>query len=378
MGINSPSKRVPVRIVASLFCVAVSAAVVGIWLSHVNADLPPEKKVVDVREMSVKERAELGEMLIFGMEGGSEIRGAIGKAQCPLCHGFRDGVVGERAPNLFGITTRAWERLKDPRYHLGKPNERNTIQKEAFPGAGTATTAIEYIAESAICPSCYVVAGFGVKGTNDRESPGVKLHKPPISLSIDELIAVNTWLYVHDGNEPPSPQEIEQAYRKFIPQSEWPYPSSDPEIYPGRYGPPTRSVVPVDLMSNLTGKEPIDEIFTKAACIACHTIPGVQRPVGILPPIEQLRNSSIVPGVQGAVGLVGPPLNMKTTALERLKASDYKGKATNIREYIIESIVDPSIYVVEGYPDNFMPKDYGKRLAGPVIERMVDYLSQLE
>jgi len=69
---------------------------------------------------------------------------------------------------------------------------------------------------------------------------------------------------------------------------------------------------------------------------------------------------------------------MKTTALERLKASDYKGKATNIREYIIESIVDPSIYVVEGYPDNFMPKDYGKRLAGPVIERMVDYLSQLE
>src|SRR5207247_753649 len=143
------------------------------------------------------------------------------------------------------------------------------------------------------------------------------------------------------------------------------------------FAPPTHSDVTVSLASKLTGKEPIDEIFTKAACIACHTIPGVQRPVGIFPPMEQLRSAGIVPGVQGAVGVVGPPLNMKTTAPERMKASDYKGKATNIREYIIESIVDPSIYVVGGYGD-FMPKDYGKSLAGPVIERMADYLLQLE
>ena len=199
----------------------------GSWSLSANADPSAEKKIVDVREMSVKERAALGEKLIFGTIGGSEIRGSIGRAQCPLCHGFQKGFLSERAPNLYGITERAKERLKDPRYKVGKPEERDTVQKEAFPGSGTATTGLEYIAESLVCPSCYVVSGFGMRGTNDRESPGEPLIGPPIELSICELIAIDTWLYVHDEKEPPSPREIEQAYRKFIPESEW-YKVADP------------------------------------------------------------------------------------------------------------------------------------------------------
>jgi len=324
----------------------------GLWLVPVNADPPPERRIVDVREMSVKERAELGEMLIFGRVGESEIRGAIGKAQCPLCHGFQKGFPSERAPNLFGITTRASERLKDPRYHLGKPEERDTVRKEAFPGAGTATTAIEYIAESAVCPSCYVVAGFGVKGTDDRESPEPYLLKPPISLSIDELIAVDAWLYVHDGKEPPSPDEIEKAYRKFIPESEWHKVARPFEVPPVVQVP----VGPVPGSPTIKGDEPIEVLFTKAMCFACHTIPGIP----------------------GAVGLVGPTLNMKTTAPKRIMDPDYKGRATNVREYIIESIVDPSVYVVKGFPDNIMPKDYRFKLSDEVLDKMAEYLSQLE
>jgi tetratricopeptide (TPR) repeat protein len=186
-----------------------------------KADSPAEEKLVDVSAMSVEERADLGEKLIFGAVGKSRIGGAIGKAQCPLCHSFQKGFIGERAPNLYGITNRANERLKDPRYHLGHPNERDTVQQEAFPGSGTATSALEYIAESAVCTHCFVVPGFGTKGTDDRESPEALLLKPPLSLSIDELIAIDTWLYVHDGKNPPSPDEIRRAYRKFIPESEW-------------------------------------------------------------------------------------------------------------------------------------------------------------
>jgi cytochrome c2 len=316
-----------------------------------KAASPPEKRTVDVRQMCVKERADLGEKLIFGKLGVSRQPGNIGKAQCTLCHGFNKGSPSERAPNLFGITTRAWERLRDPRYHQGKPGERDTIQKEAFPGSGTGTTAIEYIAESVVCPSCYVVAGYGVKGTNDSESPGVQVYKPPINLSIDELIAIDTWLYVHDGKDPPSPEEIESAYRKFIPESEWPSASRDPESYPSK----NTAAIREDATFNLTGKEPITEIFTKPLCFACHYIPGIQ----------------------GAVGIVGPKLNMKTTALERIRGGDYKGKATNLREYIIESVVAPSIYVLPGYPD-IMPKYYGERLNKAVIDRIADYLSQLE
>jgi hypothetical protein len=327
---------------------AVSLVSFGFWSLSANADAPSEKRIVDVREMSVKVRAELGEKLIFGSVGASKTQGAIGKAQCPLCHGFQKDFLSERAPNLYGITERAKERLKDPRYHLGKPNERDTVQREAFPGSGTAITAIEYIAESAICSNCYVVAGFGVKGTNDRESAEVfSMHKPPVDLSIDELIAIDTWLYVHDGKEPPSPQEIEQAYRKFIPEAEWPKPSSDREVYPAKYRPG---------LTGLIGKESMDRIFTAAMCFACHTIPGIP----------------------GAVGIVGPKLDMKTTAPKRLKDPKYKGKATNVREYIFESIVMPSIYVVEGFQDNIMPKDYLTKLNGLVLGKMVDYLSQLE
>jgi hypothetical protein len=338
------------RNVIGILFAAGSIAVFGNWLPLGNADPLPEKKIVDVREMSVKEKTDLGEKLIFGAVGASQTQGAIGKAQCPLCHGFNKGSLSERAPNLLAITTRAGERLNDPRYHLGKPNERDTVQKEAFPGSGTATNALEYLAESDACPSCYVVAGFGVRETHDRESPAVTSFKPPISLSIDELIAITTWLYVHDGKEPPSPQEIENAYRKFIPAIEWPMPSRDPEIYPARYAP-----VPPPPPLHLSGQEPINKLFIKALCFACH----------------------IIPGIPNASGVVGPKLVMKTVAPKRLKDQKYKGKATNVREYIIESILNPSVYVVEGYPDNIMPKDYRAKLTDAAVEKMAEYLEQV-
>ena len=45
-------------------------------------------------------------------------------------------------------------------------------------------------------------------------------HKPPISLSIEEFIAIDSWLFFNDGQKPPSPQVIRAAYEKFIPVEE--------------------------------------------------------------------------------------------------------------------------------------------------------------
>jgi hypothetical protein len=42
----------------------------------------------DMRTMSVKERTELGEKLVFGSVGTDQKQFVVGKAQCPLCHGF--------------------------------------------------------------------------------------------------------------------------------------------------------------------------------------------------------------------------------------------------------------------------------------------------
>jgi hypothetical protein len=339
--------RVLLQIGGFMFFVAACLAGFGNWLPQVKADPPPvEDKPTDVKSMSVSDRADFGEKIIFGAIGASGTQGAIGKGQCPLCHGFQKGFLSERAPNLFGIPGRALDQIKDPRYKAGKPQERDTVQKEACPGCGTASNATEYIAESHACPNCYVAAGFGVKGTNDKESPMPAIHKPPIGLTLDELIAVDTWLFAREGVEPPSPEDIENAYKKFIPESDRPKAAPAGGALAG----------PVPGLPVVTGDEPVNEIFTKALCFVCHTIPGIP----------------------GAVGVLGPKLVEKTNAPQRLKDPAYKGKATSVREYIMESIITPSAYVVKPFPDKIMPQDFGKKLNAAAINKIIDYLSQLE
>ena len=340
--------RVLLQIGGFMFFVASCLAGFGNWLPQVKADPPPaEEKTADVRQMPVQERADLGEKIIFGAVGASGTQGAIGKGQCPLCHGFQKGFLSERAPNLFNVPKRSEDQMKDPRYSQKDPSKRDTVQKEACPGCGTASTAVEYIAESHACPNCYVVSGFGVKGTNDKESPMPVIHKSPIGLSIDELIAVDTWLFAREGIEPPSVEEIENAYKKFIPEAD------RPKAAPAG-GAPAGGPVPGAPV--VTGDEPVNEIFTKALCFACHNIPGIP----------------------GAVGAVGPKLTEKTNAPQRLKDPAYKGKATSVREYIMESIITPSAYLVKPFPDKIMPQDFGKKLNAAALNKIIDYLSQLE
>ena len=326
-----------------MFLVAAALSGYGNWLPQVEGGFAPPVVKLEFDSMSKEQLADEGEKIIFGGLGQSSVQGAIGKGQCPLCHGFQQGFLSERAPNLFGIPDRAKERLEDPRYHKGKPQDRDTVQKESFPGSGTAETSQEYIAESHACPSCFVVAGFGLKGSNDRESQMPRIHKPPISLTLGELAAVDTWLYVRELKEPPSYDEIIKAYEKFIPEADRPKPQEE--------GPKGAGGA---LLAD--GTEPIDQIFAKAQCVVCHTIPGIP----------------------GAVGTVGPKLVEGTNAPVRIKSGDYKGTAKSTREYIMESVVSPSAYVVKPFPDNVMPKVFGQKLSAGAINKIIDYLSQVQ
>ena len=79
--------------------------------------------------MSVQALADEGEKIIFGGIGKNKEQGAVGKGQCPLCHAFHAGMLGERAPNLVGLPGRAGkERLEDPKYSRGSRLEE-TLQK---------------------------------------------------------------------------------------------------------------------------------------------------------------------------------------------------------------------------------------------------------
>ena len=47
-------------------------------------------------------------------------------------------------------------------------------------------------------------------------------------------------------------------------------------------------------------------------------------------------------------------------------------------EYIHQSIVDPSAYVVEGYPDGLMPQNWGTVLSEQDIQDLIAYLFTLK
>lgn len=326
-----------------MFFVAAFLSGYGNWLPQVEGGFPPKEEKLDFSSMTPQQLADEGEKIIFGGIGKNKEQGAIGKGQCPLCHAFHAGMLGERAPNLLGLPERAGkERLEDPKYSKGNPAKREYAEKEAFPGSGTAETGQEYIAESHSCPSCYVVAGYGVKGTNDRESPMPKIHKPPISLALEELAAVDTWLYVREGREAPSYEEIIKSYEKFIPEADRPKKQED------------KPAGATSLLAD--GSEPVDQIFAKAQCVSCHTIPGIP----------------------GAMGTIGPKLEEGTNAPLRLKDPGYKGTAKSTPEYIMESVVSPSTYVVKPFPDNTMPKVFGQKLSAGALKKIVDYLSQVK
>ena len=299
-----------------ILVVTAASSSYGNWLPQFNGGYPTPEVKLTIDQMTPQQLADEGETIIFGGIGQSRVLGAIGRGQCPLCHTFFAEAISERAPNLWGITAR--KRLKD--------------------------SSIEYIAESHVCPSCYVVGGYGVRGTENGESPMPAIHKPPISLSIDDFIAVDTWLFWHEGEIPPSPEEIRTVYEALIPPHERPQPYTDQKPL-HEYG---------FLLAD--GSEPVDQIFAKAQCVVCHTIPGIA----------------------GASGTTGPRLAMKTQAPARMKDKNYNGKARSVREYVTESILQPSVYVTRGYPDNLMPRVYGRKLNGLAIDKMVDYLAEVE
>ncbi len=60
------------------------------------------------------------------------------------------------------------------------------------------------------------------------------------------------------------------------------------------------------------------------------------------------------------------------------RIKDYKGKAKTVPDYIMESIVEPSAYVVKAFPDNTMPKVFGQKLSAGALKKIVDYLSQVK
>ena len=327
------------------------------WLPQQRSDPPPKEAAV-VGDLTMEEFAEMGRVIIFGAK---QVAGqkSIGKGQCPLCHTFDPGDNMGRCPNLFGVEERSHKRVKEDRYATspmaigelepasgivkGVPNDiPEEYRRQHGPDE---LTGEDYLRESLMCPTCYVVTGFGKDG--DTKSPMPVIVKPPISLSRVEVNAVVAYLQSKDtpgefaAVTVPLPQDDAGNTGGAI--AEAPAEDEDRPVF-------------------VTGNEDIQAMINTLGCPLCHTIPGVE----------------------GAMGELGPKLHEKINAPNRIKDPNYKGKATNTKEYVRESILNPSAYVVfneeagESFPDGLMPTTFGEMLSVQALDKLVDFISQTE
>ncbi len=144
----------------------------GFWsfsnfgIPQIRPEPPPQEAKLDLGAMTMDQFVALGAKLFNG------------KGTCTLCH----NAMG-RAPMLDKVAAVSAERLKDARYK------------------GGAKTVEEYLHESLVKPSAFVVAGFGKSGTNDTESPMPDVTGGGIGLNESEVKAVVAYLQDSSGGE---------------------------------------------------------------------------------------------------------------------------------------------------------------------------------
>ncbi len=319
------------------------------WLPQIRGDAPEAAEAVDVSAVTPEKLAEMGKRIVFGTDNPSFGKGdvPIGKGQCPLCHMFFQEQKADRCPVLIGEEGRANNRVKEERYkafasRLANGESNSGIKPHATSGG-------EYLIESEYCPNCYVVEGFGIKGSNDQESPMPIIDKPPIQLTATEIVAVVSFLQSKDDGD----------FGKITAKDSWEKYFGKPlkaDEAPKEGEPKAPAGPPIALEA-----DSIEQIVQKNMCFTCHKIPGV----------------SIAKS-----GMVGPLLIEKTNAPNRIKSPEYqkavkegKASARTPREYIVESIMNPGAFIVPGFADDML-KDFKHKFTVSALDKLVEYLLQ--
>ncbi len=99
-----------------------------------------------------------------------------------------------------------------------------------------------------------------------------------------------------------------------------------------------------------------EQLMLKYGCIGCHHID--KQATG-----QSLSSSGSSDG-----------LSMAARAEVIINATDYTGKAVTVEEYLFESIVQPNVYVAEGYPPNVQPQNFGDTLD---LQDVADFIAYI-
>ena len=179
----------------------------------------PEQRVVNVDELTMESFVAMGKDIYSG------------KGTCSLCHNSL-----RRAPDMlaFNVTETSLQRIADPNYE------------------GSAGNSEEYLRESMLQPSAYVVPGFGTKGSNDTESPMPVVDKAPLKLSTLEIDAVIAFLQDKDGE--PVSVSLPVATATDAPVAE--------------------------VAASPAAAQGPEELIAKFGCVACHAVLDSQAALG--------------------------------------------------------------------------------------------------
>lgn len=264
---------------AAVFAVAVAATyiTIGEVITNISGGAKTASTVAGISP-------EAGESIFWG------------KGKCHTCHSIGDRGSAIRAPNLgvhgadfpLPIGLRAAERAKEISAKTGKP-----------------FTAADYLAQDHYDPGAYVVAGY------KNEMPFV--WKPPISLTPDEILAVDLYLQ-SQGGEPDAAGLMNSQYFQALKKAAGSATAAKTVAYkPYLPGDPEK------------GKEIFFDPNSKTPCAKCHTV-----------------------GDKG--GKVGPELTNVA--------------GTRDLPFIIESVLDPSAQIASGYEAYLAVTKDGEFIAG--------------
>ncbi len=254
-------------------------------LPQVQSD-PPSEEEPDTGGLDLAGMIAYGETLFSGA------------GTCTLCHKAQG-----RAPDLLGmdLAVALEEVISNPAYSGIAAGQS---------GAGAIE---EYLRESLVDPSAWVVPGFGKKGTQGKVSPMPVVNAPPIEMSQVQMNAMIAFLQDRAGVAPtiPLPGAAD------VPESSAPEAEED-------------DTEPLAI----TGQEAIEKYY----CASCHDLDGSEADSG--PKLDDLA-------------------------------------ARMSRGEVMQAILEPNAIIAEGYEADFMPLDFGEQMHASELILIVDYLMDL-
>lgn len=222
------------------------------------------------------------------------------------------------------------------------------------------------------CSGCHGLQGEGVPGLcpplNDRNFFDSRLDEVQWSGTLEDYIVAtvssgrltSTRPEQYAGQGIPAMPAWSEAYAGPLRQDQieniatfvmnWESTAPDRQVAQAPEGP----VVGTDITQELPAGDPVNglDVSTSQGCTACHITTATG-------PAWEPTDS--VPGIGDR-------------AATRIEQADYTGSATTAEQYLLESIVQTNVYVVEGFVPNLMPATFGDTLSPQDAADLIAYL----